>query len=155
MFELHPRLAADTIPVGDLPLCRVLLMNDMHYPWLILVPRKDKVREIFELNGRDQQQLNKESVWLARCLNQGFQADKINIAALGNMVPQLHIHHIARYQNDAAWPAPVWGKHPASPYDADTLAMMMARLRDCLAGAEKMGMVWSDDAATEAEPVAE
>ncbi len=116
MFELHPRLAQDTLVIGDFPLCRLLLMNDVNYPWFILVPRRAEIREIFELEQRDQRQLLDESSHLSQILNTIFQADKLNIAALGNMVPQLHIHHIVRYQNDQAWPNPVWGLFPAQPY---------------------------------------
>lgn len=115
MFELHPRLAEDTLAVGDFPLCRLLLMNDASYPWFILVPRRAEIREIFELARHDQQQLLDESSQLSRVLNRVFYADKLNIAALGNMVPQLHIHHIVRYQSDRAWPNPVWGLFPAQP----------------------------------------
>lgn len=116
MFELHPRLAQDTLVVGDFPLCRLLLMNDANYPWFILVPRRTEMREIFELEQRDQQQLLKESSQLSQILSKIFQADKLNIAALGNMVPQLHIHHIVRYQTDQAWPNPIWGLFPAQSY---------------------------------------
>lgn len=116
MFELHPRLAEDTLLVGDFPLSHLLLMNDASYPWFILVPRRAEIREIFELEQRDQQQLLAESSQLSKVLFKLFQADKLNIAALGNMVPQLHIHHIVRYQTDQAWPNPVWGLFPAQPY---------------------------------------
>lgn len=116
MFELHPRLAQDTLAIGDFPLCRLLLMNDANYPWFILVPRRTGAREIFQLDLIDQQQLLRESSQLSQVLDKVFQADKLNIAALGNMVPQLHIHHIVRYQNDRAWPKPVWGLFPATPY---------------------------------------
>ncbi len=116
MFELHPRLTQDTLVIGDFPLSRLLLMNDANYPWFILVPRRAEIREIFELEQRDQRQLLDESSHLSQILNKIFQADKLNIAALGNMVPQLHIHHIVRYQNDQAWPNPVWGLFPAQPY---------------------------------------
>lgn len=143
MFELHPRLAADTLPVGDFPLSRCLLMNDMHYPWLILVPRVANVREIFELPVKDQQQLLRESSYVSERLAKHFNADKINIGALGNMVPQLHVHHIARYVNDAAWPGPVWGKHPAEAYTDDNLQMMKARLREAFGDAEKLSFVWA------------
>lgn len=143
MFELHPRLAADTLPVGDFPLCRCLLMNDMHYPWLILVPRVDGIREIFELSVKDQQQLMRESSYVSERLARHFNADKINIGALGNMVPQLHLHHIARYQNDAAWPGPVWGKHPAQAYTSDNLQMMQERLKEAFADAEKLNFAWA------------
>ena len=134
MFELHPRLTQDTSVVGDFPLCRLLLMNDANYPWFILVPRRTEIREIFQLGQRDQQQLLKESSQLSQVLNQIFQADKLNIAALGNMVPQLHIHHIVRYQTDPAWPNPVWGWSPAQPYTErarqETCAGLIEHLTD-------------------------
>jgi len=116
MFELHPQLALDTITIGDFPLCRLLLINDSNYPWFILVPRRSQIREIYELQESDQRQLLKESSQLSRVLVKIFQADKLNVAALGNMVPQLHIHHIVRYQDDQAWPKPVWGLFPAQTY---------------------------------------
>jgi len=132
MFELHPRLAQDTLLVGDFPLCHLLLMNDANYPWFILVPRRADVREIFELENRDQQQLLKESSQLSQVLNKLFQADKLNIAALGNMVPQLHMHHIVRYQTDQAWPNPVWGLFPTQPYTERARQEICAGLIDHL-----------------------
>jgi diadenosine tetraphosphate (Ap4A) HIT family hydrolase len=116
MFKLHPRLAQDTSVIGDFPLCRLLLMNDANYPWFILVPRRAEIQEVFELEQQDQKQLLKESSHLSQVLSKIFQADKLNIAALGNIVPQLHIHHIVRYQTDQAWPNPVWGLFPTQPY---------------------------------------
>ena len=116
MFELHPRLDQDCKIVGDFPLCRLLLMNDANYPWFILVPRREGIREIFELSHRDQDQLLRESSQLSKVLLHNFNAEKLNIAALGNIVPQLHIHHIARNRNDQAWPKPVWGHSPSRPY---------------------------------------
>jgi diadenosine tetraphosphate (Ap4A) HIT family hydrolase len=116
MFELHLRMKQDTLVIGDFPLCRLLLMNDANYPWFILVPRRADIKEIFELEVLDQQQLLKESSQLSQVLSKIFQADKLNIAALGNVVPQLHIHHIVRYQTDQAWPNPIWGLFPAQPY---------------------------------------
>lgn len=127
-FALHPRLAADTISLGRLNLCRVLLMNDARWPWFILVPERAGVREIFELEEEDQKLLHRETMLLSRSVSDSFRADKMNIAALGNVVPQLHVHVIARYESDAAWPAPVWGKGEPVPYDAAGLA----RLRDFL-----------------------
>ena len=121
MFALHPKLSEDTIELGDFPLCRLLLMNDVTYPWFILVPRRNDIREIHELNEADQQQLLKESSQLARQLGAVFQADKLNVAALGNLVPQLHLHHIVRYQDDPSWPAPVWGKAAPVPYTEEAL----------------------------------
>ncbi len=128
MFELHPQLVQDTLTVGDFPLCRLLLVNDANYPWFILVPRRTEIREIFELEQQDQRQLLKESSQLSRVLNKLFQADKLNIAALGNMVPQLHIHHIVRYQTDQAWPKPVWGLFPATPYQERAIQETCANL---------------------------
>ena len=121
MFELHPRLAQDTLVIGDFALSRLLLMNDAHYPWFILVPRRAGIREIYELSAEDQVQLLRESSQLAKVLSRIFEADKINLAALGNMVPQLHIHHIVRYRTDPAWPKPVWGLLPAKPYSKRAL----------------------------------
>jgi len=131
-FELHPRLAADTIEVSRLPLCRVLLMNDANYPWLILVPQRPDIREIFELDEADQQQLMRESTFVSRVMHELFRPDKMNIAALGNVVPQLHIHHIARYRHDPAWPAPVWGQRPAQTYAPGPAAEIMTLLSSAL-----------------------
>lgn len=133
-FELHPRLAADTIEVTRLPLCRVLLMNDANYPWLILVPQRPGIREIFELIDADQQQLMRESTFVSRVMHDLFRPDKMNIAALGNVVSQLHIHHIARYRHDPAWPAPVWGQCPAKAYAPDQADELAARLIERLDG---------------------
>jgi len=133
MFQLHAQLAKDCFQLGAFPLCRLLLMNDSNYPWFILVPQREEVREIYELSESDQRQLLRESSHLARILAEVFVADKMNVAALGNMVPQLHLHHIVRYQTDAAWPAPVWGKAPAQPYTDAGVAMLLERLRGALA----------------------
>jgi len=129
MFELHPRLNEDCITIGKFELCQLLLMNDSNYPWFILVPRREGVREIFELTEADQRQLLWESSSLSRCIAEHFSADKINVAALGNMVPQLHIHHIVRYQSDPAWPAPVWGHASAEPYSKQGLDAMVATVQ--------------------------
>jgi diadenosine tetraphosphate (Ap4A) HIT family hydrolase len=128
-FALHPRLAADTFVLGDFPLCRLLLMNDAQYPWCILVPRRENAREIYLLDPADQQQLLRESVQLSRALMEAVQGHKLNVAALGNVVPQLHVHHIARFVGDPAWPAPVWGRHPPRPYEAAERAALLAALR--------------------------
>lgn len=134
-FELHPQLVKDTLPIGDWPLSRLLLMNDAHYPWLILVPRRAGVREIYELGEAEQTQLLHESVAAGRVLMEVCQGHKLNIGALGNLVPQLHVHHIVRQPDDAAWPAPVWGRLPAQPYAAGEAAALLARLRPRLAAA--------------------
>jgi len=132
MFELHPRLRQDCLELGRFALCRLLLMNESRYPWLILVPEREGLTEIYQLSEADQSLLLRESSALARGLAQGFAADKLNIAAIGNLVPQLHVHHIVRYRNDAAWPAPVWGRFDPSPYDEAALAEAIARLKSCL-----------------------
>lgn len=116
MFELHPQLEKDCFHVADFSLCRLLLLNDANYPWFVLVPMRSEITEIYQLNGADQLQLMKESNALSKYLMKQFNPDKLNIAALGNVVPQLHVHHIARYVNDPVWPAPVWGKVSAVPY---------------------------------------
>ena len=115
-FTLAPELVRDTVPLGRLKLSLVLLMNDATYPWIILVPERAEVREIYQLDPSDQHQLIQESSLVARALTSAFRPDKINIAALGNMVPQLHMHHIARFKGDSAWPHPVWGRSPPRPY---------------------------------------
>lgn len=115
-FELDARLAADTFAVGDLPLSRVLLMNDLNFPWCILVPRRESARELHALATEDQLQLLQEISGVAAAMQYAFEADKMNVAALGNVVAQLHVHIIARFEADPAWPAPVWGRLPAKPY---------------------------------------
>lgn len=132
MFALDPRLQQDTLPIGDFPLCRLLLSNDSNYPWFILVPRREDVSELFQLDAADQQQLWKETTELAEMLKDSFDADKLNVATLGNVVSQLHMHVIARKREDAAWPAPVWGKHPAKPYSAEQVVAIRERLRGVL-----------------------
>ena len=125
-FELHAQLAKDCTVIGDLPLSKLLLMNDAHYPWFVLVPMRSDKREWYELSDKDQPQLLREANTLAKFLQEKTGAKKMNIGALGNMVPQLHVHVIARFENDAAWPAPVWGRAPAVAYDEKKLTEMMA-----------------------------
>lgn len=132
VFVLDPRLAQDTVPLGDFPLCRLLLSNDSNYPWFILVPRRAGISELFQLNAADQLQLWQETTALSQALSDAFNADKLNVAALGNIVSQLHMHVIVRYQKDAAWPAPVWGKHPAQPYTSQQLSDLRDRLQSVL-----------------------
>ncbi|NQD94694.1 HIT domain-containing protein [Pseudomonas sp. CrR25] len=133
MFALDSRLQHDTLWVGDFPLCRLLLMNDAHYPWFVLVPRREDVSELFQLDAQDQQALWQETTLLAETLKDTFAADKMNVATLGNMVSQLHMHVIVRRRDDAAWPAPVWGKHPARPYSDEQVSAIKAKLRVVLA----------------------
>ncbi|MBY6221304.1 HIT domain-containing protein [Marinobacter nauticus] len=132
MFQLHERLAADTHKLGESRLCNVLLMNDNTWPWVILVPRVSGIREIYELPIEQQQRLLFESSALSEGMMELFRGDKMNVAALGNMVPQLHLHHIVRYQGDPAWPGPVWGKQPPVPYTDDQLVNVKAKLQSLL-----------------------
>lgn len=140
MFSLDARLAQDAHVIGDFPLCRLLLSNDANYPWFILVPRRPDITEVFHLNDADRQVLWNETDTLAKLLHQGYGADKINIATLGNVVSQLHMHVIVRYRTDAAWPAPVWGKLPAVPYTEEQLAAV----RDTLASVLGTDFVFSE-----------
>lgn len=132
MFTLDQRLQQDTLLLGDFPLCRLLLMNDANYPWFILVPRRDEVSELFQLDAQEQQQLWRESTELAEVLKDTFKADKMNVATLGNVVSQLHMHVIVRRKDDPAWPAAVWGKHPAKPYSDEQVAALRSKLRMAL-----------------------
>tara|TARA_B100000530_G_C15843033_1_gene442130 strand:- start:296 stop:736 length:441 start_codon:yes stop_codon:yes gene_type:complete len=131
-FELDLRLAADTILVGETSLSQVLLMNDARYLWLILVPRRSDVTEPFELSEADQVQLWRESMRLGEAMKAHFAAYKLNIAALGNQVAQLHVHHIARFHTDDAWPGPVWGVGSAVPYSEAARDALMNELRSLL-----------------------
>jgi diadenosine tetraphosphate (Ap4A) HIT family hydrolase len=133
-FELHPQLAQDCIPLGEFPLCRLLLINDANYPWFVLVPRRAGVSEIYHLSSEDQMQLMRESCFLAENLADTFAARKMNVASLGNMVPQLHLHHIVRFENDPAWPGPVWGKLPASSYSTEQVRDLRTKLQALMSG---------------------
>lgn len=141
MFNLHPQLAKDTFLVGEFPLSTCRLMNDYQFPWLILIPRVPGIKELYELSASDQAQFLRESSWLSSQLAKTFQADKMNIAALGNQVPQLHFHHIVRYQNDIAWPNPVWG-NPAIHYTPEVLSHMQQTLMMALRGHRDMPFDW-------------
>jgi diadenosine tetraphosphate (Ap4A) HIT family hydrolase len=128
MADIHPQLRNDCLLVGRFPLSHLLLMRDANYPWFILVPDREGITEIYQLDEADQQQLLRESSHLARVLAERFAAEKMNIAALGNIVPQLHLHHVVRRRDDPAWPAPVWGALPARAYEKEELARVLARL---------------------------
>ncbi len=131
-WSLHQQLAQDTVPVGDLPLARVLLATDANYPWLILVPRLPGLVELIDLEENAQIQLLGEISAAARALKRITDCDKLNIATLGNQVPQLHVHVIARRRNDAAWPKPVWGVKPALAYAEGQQAALLKSLKDAL-----------------------
>jgi diadenosine tetraphosphate (Ap4A) HIT family hydrolase len=128
-WTLHPQLERDTQTLGDLPLSRVLVMNDANYPWLILVPRKAGITEVIDLDEAAQAQLMTEVTGVARALRDVTACHKLNIAALGNAVPQLHVHIIARFRHDPAWPKPVWGAAPPRVYERNELDNFIAPLR--------------------------
>lgn len=144
MYSLHPVLARETFLVGDFPLSTCRLRNDMQFPWLILIPRMSGVTEMYELPEADQQQFLRESSFVARQMARIFQADKMNVAALGNQVPQLHFHVIARYQNDMAWPNSAFG-FPAVAYVPEALARMRQMLMMALRGQPDMPFDWKMD----------
>ncbi len=133
-FALHPRLAQDTVEVARLPLCRVLLMRDRRFPWLVLVPERESVREIHELPPEDRAALIEEIAQAGEALSRLFQPDKINVGALGNLVPQLHVHVVARRTTDPAWPGPVWGAGTPEPYEEAELAEIGERIAGVLRG---------------------
>jgi diadenosine tetraphosphate (Ap4A) HIT family hydrolase len=132
-WSLHPQLARDTAPVGDLALVRVLAMNDANYPWVILVPRRGGVVEIIDLDEADRTGLMAEVAQVSAALKQLTACAKLNVAAIGNVVPQLHVHVVARRTEDAAWPKPVWGAVPARPYATGELDAFVGALRRALA----------------------
>jgi diadenosine tetraphosphate (Ap4A) HIT family hydrolase len=136
MFELHEQLQKDTVVVGRFVLSLILLHRDSQYPWAILVPQRPEVTEIHHLDSNDRLRLIEESCQLAEVMVDLFAPRKMNVAALGNMVPQLHVHHIARFEKDAAWPHPVWGRVPPVPYLDTALAERLQRLRHALAGVD-------------------
>ncbi|HVV62930.1 MAG TPA: HIT family protein [Pseudolabrys sp.] len=131
-WSLHPQLDADTVAVGDLALTRVLLNDDANYPWLILVPRLPALVEIIDLDDNAQAQLLREVSDAARALQRITKCDKLNVAALGNQVPQLHVHVIARFRSDAAWPNPVWGKAARKSYETGAREKLIGTLRQVL-----------------------
>jgi len=128
-FVLHERLAADTVLVNNWPLSRVLLMNDARFPWLILVPRCSDVTELFQLSQKERRELMEEIAQAAKTLKAVSSAAKINVGALGNMVPQLHVHVVARNPGDPAWPGPVWGHGAAVAYETAARDALLAKLR--------------------------
>lgn len=131
-YELHPQLAADTHPLAALELCELRLMDDANYPWLVLVPRVPGARELVDLEAAQRRRLTDEIDLASRLLREVFRPFKLNVAALGNLVPQLHVHVIARYEDDPAWPAPVWGRVAARPYSPEALVERVRVLREGL-----------------------
>lgn len=132
MFKLDERLQRDTFPVASLSLCELLLLNNAHYPWLILVPRRAGVTEVYQLEQADRDQLWRESHQLSLWMSDYFAFDKLNIAALGNVVSQLHLHHVGRRQNDPAWPGPVWGHGATVSYRSEQVERLIAAIRSGL-----------------------
>ncbi|MDZ7851918.1 MAG: HIT family protein [Halomonas sp.] len=127
-FEPDARLVDDSYPVTELPLCQLRLMDDARFPWLVLIPRRLEVSEVFQLDASAQQQLWREATTIGKAMLDALGGDKLNIASLGNVVAQLHVHVVVRRHEDAAWPAPVWGHGQAEAYDLDRLADMRARI---------------------------
>ncbi len=134
MFELHPRLAEDSVVIGEFELSLLLVSKDANYPWCILVPKREDIFEIHHLDEADQLQLIRESCRLSEVMTSLFDAHKMNVAALGNVVRQLHVHHIARFVEDAAWPQPIWGKVAFKPYEPEAFAALVKRLQNALVG---------------------
>ena len=132
-WHLHPQLADDSTPVIELALCEVRLMDDANHPWLILIPKVADTVEIIDLSPAQRTQLTVEIDTAARALKALFKPDKLNVAALGNLVPQLHVHVIARYHTDIAWPRPVWGNATARPYAPEELIERVRALAAALA----------------------
>lgn len=131
MFELDKRLAKDTVFIGNFQLSRVLLSKDSRYPWCILVPQVNDITESYQLSEQQQIQLCQESAWVASQLMATFKGDSMNVAALGNVVSQLHVHHVVRFDNDACWPGPIWGQGESTPYtqsDLESLALKITSL---------------------------
>ncbi|HEY6528415.1 MAG TPA: HIT domain-containing protein [Cellvibrionaceae bacterium] len=134
MFELHPQLKADTYVIGRFTLSWVLLHKDATYPWVLLVPARDDLREIHHLDSDDQLALLRESCHLSEVMVDIFAPKKLNVAAIGNIVSQLHLHHVARFESDPAWPKPIWGLLPPTPYSNELLVQRINQLRSALVG---------------------
>lgn len=126
-FTLHPDLARDGIPVGRFSLCQVLLINDSNFPWFVLVPQRDNIRDPIDLSNEDYNQLWTESRIFSAAIMKIFEGEKLNVAALGNMTPQLHVHHVVRFSTDSAWPRPIWG-NPLVPYSDEAITNVREQL---------------------------
>ncbi|MFT5220787.1 MAG: diadenosine tetraphosphate (Ap4A) HIT family hydrolase [Gammaproteobacteria bacterium] len=123
MADIHPQLKKDCVLLGRFPLSYLLLMNDSQYPWFILVPDRENICEIYQLAPDDRVQLYAESDQLSRFIMEYYAGEKLNLGAIGNLVPQLHLHHVVRFQSDPAWPKPVWGAMPAKPYSDEIIGL--------------------------------
>lgn len=131
-FQLHELLQRDAIKLLELPLSTLLLMNDSNYPWFVLVPRVDNIQDIYQLDWHQQQQFLNESSLLSEILMQLFNGSKMNVAALGNVCPQLHVHHIVRFEDDIAWPKPVWGEFAMKAYSENELSLLKEKVLPAL-----------------------
>ncbi|GAB5403053.1 MAG: HIT domain-containing protein [Aureliella sp.] len=127
-FQLHPDLERNGISVGAFPLCQVLLINDANYPWFVLIPKRSNVVELSDLSETDYDQLWQESRTFCAFLQTSLRPDKLNVATLGNMTPQLHVHHIARFRTDPAWPKPIWGAVALKPYEPHAVSKIREEL---------------------------
>ncbi len=144
MFELHPQLAKDCFQLGHFELCQLLMMNDYHYPWFILVPQRADISEIFQLSETEQLQLSKEINHFAKFSKTLFNAHKMNIAALGNVVPQLHIHIIARFDFDTCWPQPIWGRAQHLAFEKKQLLERIDQLIEGFNQNHTLPFVWDE-----------
>ena len=131
-FQLHHQLANDCFVIADLPLSQLLLCNDSAFPWFILVPKVDDIQDIYQLDWQQQQQFLNESSLLSEILIQLFNGTKMNVAALGNICPQLHVHHIVRFADDIAWPKPVWGEFAMKAYTDSELTLLKEKVLPAL-----------------------
>ena len=129
MFQLHSTLDADTIKLGDFKLSELLMIKDQQYPWFLLVPKQNDLLDICDLSEEDQRQFWQESALLSKEIKRVFRPDKLNLGAIGNMVPQLHVHHIARFKDDVAWPAPVWGVKPLQSFNDESFTKRMESVK--------------------------
>lgn len=152
MFSLDSRLRNDGYVIGRFKLSLLLLSRDANYPWCILVPERESTYELYHLSDEDQVQLIRESSRLAEVMHNIFDADKMNIATLGNVVPQLHVHHVARYNSDPAWPGPVWGKVEAKAYEPQKLKDLVEKITNALAGEGFTAIREGDDLALQSAP---
>lgn len=134
MFVLHPQLAADCHILGNFDLSLLLMLNDAQYPWFVLVPQRADLTELYQLDETEALQFWQESRTFSQQIMRIFKGDKLNVAALGNVVPQLHVHHIVRFTGDLAWPKPVWGVNPSKALTAEQLDQRITLLRSELTG---------------------
>ncbi len=128
VFSLHPDLSRDGIYLGSFPLCQLLLINDSAYPWFVLVPQRENIRDTIDLSTSDYETLWAESRALSSAIMKLFEGEKLNVAALGNITPQLHLHHVVRFAADAAWPGPIWGVQPMQKYSPEQIEDIKNRL---------------------------